>query len=76
VQIVLRRFWTSEQYQIRGCVGRLVLSCAFVALLAYITAFMETLTISGVRWLRGCSLIPPPQVFLSVLAVPILHVQE
>lgn len=48
LQILLRRFWSSFTYQRRGAIGRAVLSCLYVGLLAYVTAFMETLTISGV----------------------------
>lgn len=45
--IVLRRFWTSEFYYNRGAFGRRLSSVLAIAALAYFTAFMETLTISG-----------------------------
>lgn len=44
--VLLRRFWTSPTYTRAGAATRPVLSAAYVALLAYVTAFMESLTIA------------------------------
>jgi hypothetical protein len=78
-QILLRRFWSGHFYLRRRTLGRVLLSVLFVSLLAYVTAFMETWTISAVRpsptgW--SCVSTVEPHVLPLLTAVPLLSLQE